>query len=148
MRRRAVARADPGRARGRRAAQRAWWSRARRAAARATGDILAYLDADCRAPLTWLERVERRFERDPALVALTGPYRFYDWDWWGRALIRAYDFTRRAADAAARASTCSRIGAILYGGNFAVRREALERDRRLRHARSSFTAKTPTSAGG
>ena len=29
----------------------------------------------------------------PSLVALSGPYRFYDWDWWGRALIRAYDFT-------------------------------------------------------
>jgi glycosyltransferase involved in cell wall biosynthesis len=27
----------------------------------ATGDILVYLDADCRAPLTWLERIERRF---------------------------------------------------------------------------------------
>ena len=27
----------------------------------ATGDILAYVDADCRAPLQWLERIERRF---------------------------------------------------------------------------------------
>jgi hypothetical protein len=27
----------------------------------ATGDVLVYLDADCRAPVTWLERVERRF---------------------------------------------------------------------------------------
>ena len=26
-----------------------------------TGDVLVYVDADCRAPLTWLERVERRF---------------------------------------------------------------------------------------
>ena len=25
----------------------------------ATGDILVYLDADCRAPVTWLERIER-----------------------------------------------------------------------------------------
>ena len=31
----------------------------------ATGSILVYLDADCRAPLTWLEAIERRFERDP-----------------------------------------------------------------------------------
>jgi glycosyltransferase involved in cell wall biosynthesis len=50
----------------------------------ATGDILVYLDADCRAPLTWLERVERRFLKAPALIALSGPYRYYDWDWWGR----------------------------------------------------------------
>jgi len=59
----------------------------------ATGDVLVYVDADCRAPLTWLERIERRFQRDPSLLALSGPYRFYDWDWWGRLLIRAYDFT-------------------------------------------------------
>ena len=46
----------------------------------ATGDILAYVDADCRVPLQWLERVERRFRRRAAVVAVTGPYRFYDWD--------------------------------------------------------------------
>src|SRR5215510_8670528 len=26
----------------------------------ASGDLLAYLDADCRAPFQWLERIERR----------------------------------------------------------------------------------------
>jgi glycosyltransferase involved in cell wall biosynthesis len=57
----------------------------------ASGDVLVYVDADCRAPLTWLERIARRFERDPRLIALSGPYRFYDWDWWGRTLLRAYD---------------------------------------------------------
>jgi hypothetical protein len=41
----------------------------------------AYVDADCRVPIMWLERVERAFERRPSMVALTGPYRFYDWDW-------------------------------------------------------------------
>ena len=35
----------------------------------ATGDILVYLDADCRAPLTWLERVERRFAARPRLCS-------------------------------------------------------------------------------
>ena len=59
----------------------------------ASGEILVYVDADCRAPLMWLDRVERHFARDPSLIALSAPYRFYDWDWWGRLLIRAYDFT-------------------------------------------------------
>lgn len=59
----------------------------------ATGDVLVYLDADCRAPLMWLGRIEQRFLRDPGLIALSGPYRYYDWDWWGRLLIRAYDFS-------------------------------------------------------
>ena len=40
----------------------------------ATGDVLIYLDADCRAPLTWVERIEQRFLRDPKLIALSGLY--------------------------------------------------------------------------
>jgi glycosyltransferase involved in cell wall biosynthesis len=92
----------------------------------ASGDLLIYLDADCRAPLTWLERIERRFDRDAALVALSGPYRYYDWDWTGRALIRAYDFTLAPATQLL-VKHLLRIGTIFYGGNFAVRKEALER---------------------
>jgi len=92
----------------------------------ATGDVLVYVDADCRAPLTWLERIERRFHRDPDLIALSGPYRFYDWDWWGRLLIRAYDFTLAPATQLL-VKYILRIGTIFYGGNFAVRADALTR---------------------
>jgi glycosyltransferase involved in cell wall biosynthesis len=92
----------------------------------AIGDLLVYLDADCRAPFTWLERIERHFERDPELIALSAPYRFYDWDWWGRLLIRAYDFTV-APLTQLLVKHILRIGTIFYGGNFAVRRDALTR---------------------
>jgi glycosyltransferase involved in cell wall biosynthesis len=92
----------------------------------ATSDILAYVDADCRAPLQWLERVERRFRRHPGLVAVTGPYRFYDWDLSGRALIRLYDHLV-APPTHLLLHHGLGAGAILYGGNFAVRRRALER---------------------
>lgn len=94
----------------------------RRAAA---GDVLVYLDADCRAPLTWLARVERHFLRDPRLIALSAPYRFYDWDWWGRTLIRAYDVTLAPATQFL-VKRVLRFGTIFYGGNFAVRRDALD----------------------
>ena len=60
------------------------------------------------------------------LIALSGPYRFYDWDWWGRLLIRAYDFTLAPATQLL-VKYVLRIGTIFYGGNFAVRRDALER---------------------
>jgi glycosyltransferase involved in cell wall biosynthesis len=91
-----------------------------------SGDLLAFLDADCRAPLDWLERVERRFARRPGLVAVTGPYRFYDWDWSGRALLWLYD--RLVAPPTHFAVHWALgIGAVFYGGNFAVRRGALER---------------------
>lgn len=92
----------------------------------ARGDILAYVDADCRPPLSWLEKVERRFTRRPALVAVTGPYRFFDWSFAGRALIRAYDLIVAPPTHLAVHHGLG-IGAILYGGNFAVRREALAR---------------------
>jgi GT2 family glycosyltransferase len=60
------------------------------------------------------------------LIALSGPYRFYDWDWWGRLLIRAYDFTLAPATQLL-VKYVLRIGTIFYGGNFAVRAEALAR---------------------
>ena len=91
----------------------------------ATGDVLVYLDADCRAPLTWLERVEQRLLRSPDLIALSGPYRYYDWDRLGRFLIRTYDFTVAPATQLL-VKYVLRIGTIFYGGNFAVRAVALQ----------------------
>ena len=111
----------------------------------ARGDLLVYVDADCRAPLTWLDRIEDRFERDRILLALSGNYRFYDWDWWGRTLLRAYDFTLGPATHVL-VKYILRIGVVFYGGNFAVRRDALDRIGGF-DTRSSFTARTPTSAG-
>jgi GT2 family glycosyltransferase len=91
----------------------------------AQADILAYVDADCRAPLMWLQSVERRFERQDAVVAVSGPYRFYDWnDQTGRLLIRAYDYVV-APPTHFAVQHLLHMGAILYGGNFAVRRAAL-----------------------
>ena len=91
----------------------------------AQGDILVYVDADCRAPLMWLGRVEQHFARDAQLLAISAPYRFYDWDWWGRTLIRAYDVTLAPATQLL-VKRVLRIGTVFYGGNFAVRRQALD----------------------
>lgn len=91
----------------------------------ARGDIRVYLDADCRAPLTWLAGVERHFLRDRALIALSGPYRFYDWDALGRALIRAYDLVV-APSVQLMVKDVLQVGSIFYGGNFAVRAYALD----------------------
>ena len=41
----------------------------------ANGEVLVYVDADCRAPLMWLSQIERHFARDPALIALSAPQR-------------------------------------------------------------------------
>lgn len=100
------------------------WARAAGRAA-AQGEILFYMDADCRAPLRLLERVERRFQQSRQTVAVTGPYRFYDWDWIGVAGARIYDYTL-APLAHFVAHDLLGVGAVLYGGNFAVRAWALE----------------------
>ncbi len=97
-------------------------------------DLLAYTDADCRAPLQWLERIEQQFTRRAAVVAVTGPYRFYDWDWTGRALVRAYDWMV-APPTHVVVHHGLGMGAVLYGGNFAASATVLERiggfDRRI-----------------
>lgn len=91
----------------------------------ARGDILFYMDADCRAPVRLIERMERRFLRSPRTVAITGPYHFYDWDWIGVTGARIYDYTL-APFAHAVAQRLLGVGAILYGGNFALRTVALD----------------------
>jgi glycosyltransferase involved in cell wall biosynthesis len=91
----------------------------------ATGDVLLYIDADCRAPVSLVESMERRFLRSARTVAVTGPYRFYDWDWVGMVGARVYDYTL-APLAHVTAHHVLGIGAVLYGGNFAVRRTALD----------------------
>ncbi len=101
-------------------------TKARAAGRRAArGDILFYMDADCRAPVRLIERMERRFLASPRTVAITGPYHFYDWDWIGVAGARVYDYTL-APFAHLLAQRVLRVGAILYGGNFALRAAALD----------------------
>jgi hypothetical protein len=73
----------------------------------------------------WVQRIEQKFTARPRLLALSGPYRYYDWSWWGRTLIRAYDFSLAPATQVLVKYILG-IGTLFYGGNFAVRREALE----------------------
>jgi glycosyltransferase involved in cell wall biosynthesis len=89
------------------------------------GDVLVYVDADCRAPRDWLERLAQEFVGENPPAAVTGPYRFYDWDLFGRILIRMYDYSV-APLTHVLAQYVFGIGAVLYGGNFAVRRDSLE----------------------
>lgn len=90
-----------------------------------SGDVLVYVDADCRAPCTWLAQVVKAFEGPNTPAAVTGPYRFYDWDLFGRVLIRTYDYTLAPATHVL-AQYVFGIGAVLYGGNFAITRRALD----------------------
>ena len=39
----------------------------------ATGDHIAFIDADTRVPAGWVDRIKKEFAKDPALVCLSGP---------------------------------------------------------------------------
>jgi glycosyltransferase involved in cell wall biosynthesis len=90
-----------------------------------SGELIANVDADSLIPAGWIERVFKEFEKDPKLVALSGPYIYYDLPAWlnfisrfyyGLGLIFTYFSFKR-----------SHHGAMLQGGNFILRRTALEK---------------------
>ncbi|MGH9145852.1 MAG: glycosyltransferase family 2 protein, partial [Vicinamibacterales bacterium] len=59
-------------------------------------------------------------------AAVSGSYRFYDWDLLGRLLLRLYDWSLAPLTHLLVQDVLG-LGAVLYGGNFAVRRSALDR---------------------
>ena len=84
----------------------------------ATGDFLAYIDADTRLHSSWYKIAENFFAKHPEAVSLSGPYRYYDGSsfknyfshllWWLNIPI-----------------TYSLVGYVLFGGNFIARKDAL-----------------------
>ena len=85
----------------------------------ASGELIAYVDADTRMPPGWIDRVLRTFERKPSVVCVSGPYIYYDAAAWQRAMVRLYWIFL-----ASPAYWMTRY--MVVGGNFAVRRSALE----------------------
>ncbi|WP_353228109.1 glycosyltransferase [Novosphingobium sp.] len=85
----------------------------------ASGDILAYVDADTRPPAGWAQQIAHQFSTRPDLACLSGPYSFYDltgiWNristGWFVAAKPLYKLT----------------GYLMVGGNFAIRRDVLDK---------------------
>ncbi|MBV8912449.1 MAG: glycosyltransferase family 2 protein [Acetobacteraceae bacterium] len=90
-----------------------------------SGELVANIDADTIIPAGWLDRVEEEFARDPELVTVSGPYDYYDVPFRIRAAARlfytvgfgTYCFNRYVL----------RVGSMVQGGNFVLKREALIR---------------------
>jgi len=98
---------------------------ARRAGSVATsGDLVANIDADTIVPGGWLSTVVSEFAKDKNLVALTGPYIFYDLNLFQSLLVKAFYFPgwlfNLVSQPLGRAI-------MLQGGNFVLRRDAWER---------------------
>lgn len=86
----------------------------------ARGTIVGWADADTTMPAGWLERVRRAFDASPDVVCVSGPYRYIDQGRFQRLLVRVY--WRLLA-----IPSYWFTGYLAVGGNFAVRREAIDR---------------------
>lgn len=84
-----------------------------------TGDILAYVDADTHPPAGWIEQIWEQFGRDPDLACLSGPYSFYDLSGIRNAISTGWFVAARPLYGV--------TGHMMVGGNFAIRREVLEK---------------------
>jgi GT2 family glycosyltransferase len=91
---------------------------------RATGRLIANVDADTIVTEGWLNRVLREFDRHPDLVALSGPYIYYDVSRAARFAVRAFYVMGYGFYVLNR--FVLRAGSMLQGGNFVVSRTALE----------------------
>jgi glycosyltransferase involved in cell wall biosynthesis len=98
---------------------------ARRAGCRAArGSLVANIDADTMIPPGWLDTVLAVFERHPDLAALSGPFIHYD----AAKSVRftAAIFYRFAFLGYLLVRFVFRAGSMMQGGNFVVRKSALD----------------------
>lgn len=85
----------------------------------ATGEILAYVDADTLPPPGWIEQIWEQFGAREDLACLSGPYSFYDLSGLRNRISNGWFVAARPL--------CSITGCLMVGGNFAIRRDVLER---------------------
>jgi glycosyltransferase involved in cell wall biosynthesis len=90
-----------------------------------TGTLTAHVDSDSRLTPGWIETVLKHFREDPSLVALSGPFTYYDLKPSQQAGVRI--FYMLATFTYLVNKYVLRVGAMLQGGNFVVTRDALER---------------------
>lgn len=85
----------------------------------AKGSHLAYVDADTRIHDRWFAIINEKFAAHPELVALSGPYEYFDLPVWQITLVRWY--WRILALPASLL-----MGYVVVGGNFVAKKESLE----------------------
>jgi len=86
----------------------------------ATGDLLAFVDADTHVPEGWFEMINAHFAKDSNLVCLSGPYYCFDLARWQNILVKLFWMF-----IAFPMYCCTRY--MVIGGNFVAKRSALLR---------------------
>jgi glycosyltransferase involved in cell wall biosynthesis len=90
-----------------------------------TGELIANIDSDVRILPGWISRVLNEFERDPKLVALSGPFIYFDAPRKVRFSTRVFYYIGYFFYLINR--FVFHVGSMLQGGNFVVRRNALDK---------------------
>ncbi len=99
--------------------------RARRAGCLAArGQLIANIDADTMIPPGWLDTVLSVFARHPGLAALSGPFIHYDLS--KTVQVTVAIFYRFAFASYLLVRFVFRAGSMMQGGNFVVRKSALD----------------------
>jgi glycosyltransferase involved in cell wall biosynthesis len=84
----------------------------------ASGDIVAYTDADTKMPKGWVEKIHKHFEKNENLVCVSGPGVYYDQSLLGKIIAWLYWFIAYIIYLF--------VGYMVYGANFAAKKNALE----------------------
>ena len=93
--------------------------------AASSGHLIANVDADSIIPPLWIEKVFDHFSRHENLVALSGPYIFYDYSKTKNALVRAFYYPGYLLNRTNHLFFGK--AAMIQGGNFILKRSALEK---------------------
>ena len=84
-----------------------------------TGEFLAYIDADTLITQKWMDIAEKTFAARPDIVSLSGPRRYFGAAWYRIWTLNAMWHISPLAYYI--------VGYMILGGNFVVRRSALEK---------------------
>lgn len=88
------------------------------------GELVANIDADTRMTKGWFDKVFSEFSKHEKLVGLSGPFIYYDLSKNVRAAVRAFYYLGFFSYLLNR--YVLGVGSMLQGGNFVVKRTALE----------------------
>ena len=88
-----------------------------------TASLLANIDADTILPTGWIDRVIGEFRSDSHLVALSGPFLYYDLSISKQLLV--FIFYGASYLFHSLANSLGVGGVVVQGGNFVLRRDAL-----------------------
>lgn len=93
--------------------------------AASSGELVANVDADCKVSALWIQTVLKIFAADQEVVCVSGPQVYYDSSAITRFLIAIY--YRFAYMSYLMNRYVLRVGSLVQGGDFVVRRWAMEK---------------------